>query len=97
MSVPKPITYLGRPTTFPELSAEHDIAESTLRHRWGQGFRDADLVCTVSKHRSGDVQRSSLAGVAIDLTPGTDEIVVRGPVVMRGLRLPDRDALLKQF
>lgn len=35
-----------------------------------------------------------LAGVTIDLAPGTDEILVRGPVLLRGLRLPDRDALL---
>jgi o-succinylbenzoate---CoA ligase len=35
-----------------------------------------------------------LAGVTIDLAPGTDEILVHGPVLLRGLRLPDRDALL---
>ncbi len=35
-----------------------------------------------------------LTGVHVDLAPGTDEILVRGPVLLRGLRLPDRDALL---
>lgn len=35
-----------------------------------------------------------LSGVTIDLAPGTAEILVRGPVLLRGLRLPDRDALL---
>jgi len=34
-----------------------------------------------------------LADVTIELAPGTGEVLVRGPVLLRGLRLGDRDAV----